>query len=77
MKIKKSNKYKTVFYTKYGHVEYQIIFFRLSNILANFQSYINTILAKKLIIFIILYLNKIFIYIKNFGQEYIIVIDRY
>ena len=37
--------------------------FRLSNIPANFQGYINKILAKKLNIFIIVYLHNIFIYI--------------
>ena len=42
--------------------------FGLSNtILANFQSYINKILAKKLNIFIVLYLDNILIYIKVFG----------
>ena len=37
--------------------------FRLSNALANFQDYINKILAKKLNIFGIVYLDDILIYI--------------
>ena len=41
--------------------------FRLSNTLANFQNYINKILAKKHNIFIIIYLNYIFINIKKLG----------
>ena len=45
--------------------------FRLSNILASFQGYINKILAKKLNIFLIVYLDNIFIYIKNLGQAHI------
>lgn len=40
--------------------------FSLSNTLANFQGYINNILAKKLDIFIItIYLNNILIYINK------------
>ena len=45
--------------------------FGLSNIPASFQNYINKILAKKLDIFVIVYLNDIFIYIKNLGQAYV------
>ena len=41
------------------------MFFRFFNISVNFQSYINKILAKKLNIFIIIYLNNILIIIKN------------
>ena len=36
IKIKKSNKWKTAFWTWYGHFKYQIIPFRLSNAPANF-----------------------------------------
>lgn len=39
--------------------------FGIFNILTSFQGYINKILVKKLNIFIIVYLNNIFIYIKN------------
>ena len=39
--------------------------FSLSNISASFQAYINKILAEKLSIFIIIYLNNILIYIEN------------
>ena len=42
--------------------------FGLSNALISFQGYINKILAKKLNIFIIIYLNDILIYIKDPGQ---------
>ena len=41
--------------------------FKLSNAPASFQGYINKILAKKLNIFIIVYLDDIFIYIENQG----------
>ena len=39
--------------------------FGLSNASTSFQSYINKILAKKLNIFVIIYLNNIFIYIAD------------
>ena len=45
--------------------------FGLSNDQASFEGYINKILAEKLNIFVIVYLNDIFIYIKNPGQGYI------
>ena len=38
--------------------------FEISNIMANFQGYINKILVKKFNFFIIVYLNNIFIYNK-------------
>ena len=48
--------------------------FRLSNVPANFQGYINKILAEKLNIFVIVYLDDIFIYIKDPGQGHVEVV---
>ena len=45
--------------------------FGLSNALASFQGYINKILAEKLNIFIIVYLDNILIYTKNQGQVHV------
>ena len=42
--------------------------FRLSNAPASFQCYINKILAEKFNVFLIIYLDDIFIYSKNKGQ---------
>ena len=39
--------------------------FELSNVSTNFHGYINKILAKKLNVFVIVYLNDIIIYIKD------------
>ena len=50
------------------------MFFGLSNVPATFQEYINKILAEKLDIFIILYLDNILIYIKDPKQPYIKVV---
>ena len=63
-----------VFQTRYGYFEYQIILFKLSNALVSFQGYIKKIPAKKLNIFIIVYLDDILIYIDNPGQSYIEVV---
>ena len=59
------------FQMHYGHFEYQVMSFRLSNAPASFQNYINKILANKLDIFVIIYLDNILIYIKDQGQGYV------
>ena len=71
MRITKGDKSKTAFRTWYSHFEYQVMFFKLSNVLASFQNYINKILAEKLDIFVIVYLNDIFIYTKNPYQGHV------
>ena len=45
--------------------------FGLSNAPASFQGYINKILAKKLDIFVIVYLDDIFIYTEDPGQGHV------
>ena len=45
--------------------------FGLSNVPASFQDYINKILAEKLDIFVIVYLNDIFIYIEDPSQSHV------
>ena len=55
----------------YGHFKYQLIPFGLFNIAASFQDYINKILAEKFDIFVIIYIDYIFIYIENPGQVHI------
>ena len=71
MRIKKSDNWKTAFQTWYGHFEYQVMLFELSNAPASFQGYINKILAKKLNTFIILYLDDILIYNEDPSQGYV------
>ena len=70
IRIKEGNKWKTAFRTQYGHFKYQVMPFGLSNAPASFQGYINKILAKKLYIFVIIYLNDILIYTKDKGQAH-------
>ena len=45
--------------------------FGLINASAMFENYINTILIKKLDVFIIVYLDDILIYTENKGKKYI------
>lgn len=62
MRIWEGDKWKTAFRTRYGYFEYQVMPFDLSNPPASFQGYINKILAKKLDVFVIVYLDDILIY---------------
>ncbi len=55
------NRRLIAFQTWYGHVEYQVISFGLSNASTSFWGYINKILAEKLNIFIMVYLDNILI----------------
>ena len=45
--------------------------FELLNAPASFQGYINKILAEKLNVFVIVYLNDILIYIEDAGQTHV------
>ena len=71
IKIKVGDKGKTAFQTRYGHLEYQVMPFRLSNAPASLQGYINKILAEKFDIFVIVCLDNILIYTKDPGQGHI------
>ncbi len=71
MKIREGDKWKTAFRTHYGHFEYQVIPFGLTNAPATFQGYINKILAKKLDVFVIVYLDDILIYTESEGEEHV------
>jgi hypothetical protein len=60
--IKRGDGWKTVFRTRYGYFEYNVIPFRLYNILATFQAYINRALVGLVDICYVVYLDKILIY---------------
>ena len=75
MRICKGNKWKTAFRTRYGHFKYQKMLFSLMNAPTSFQEYINKILAKKLDIFIIVYLDNILIYTKDDRDDYVAAIQ--
>lgn len=63
MRIHKEDKYKTAFKTRYSHFKYQVMPFSLFNTLTSFQGYIIKILAEKLDVFVIDYLEDILIWI--------------
>ena len=71
MRIREGDEWKTSFKTWYGHFKYQVILFGLSNAPASFQSYINKILAEKLDIFVIVYLDDILFYTENESQGHV------
>lgn len=61
MRIYKKNNWKTTIKTQYNHFKYQVIPFGPSNTSTTFLDYINDILAIKLHVFVIVYLNDILI----------------
>ncbi len=71
MRIREGVGWKTAFRTRYGHFEYQVMPFGLTNTPATFQGYINKILAEKLDVFVIVYLNDILIYTESEGEEHV------
>ena len=71
MRIRKGDEWKTAFKTRYGHFEYQVMLFGLTNAPASFQGYINKILAEKLDIFVIVYLDDILIYTDDDGDGHV------
>ena len=71
MRIREDDEWKTAFQTRYGHFEYQAMSFSFFNAPAIFQGYINKILAEKLDVFVIIYLDDILIYTKDPGQPHV------
>ena len=71
MRIKEGDKWKTALQTWYSHSEYQVMSFGMSNVPAGFQGYINKIVAEKLDIFMIVYLDNMFIYTEDPDQAYV------
>ena len=71
MRIRERDEWKLAFKTRYGHFEYQVIPFGLTNALVTFQGYINKILAEKLNVFVIVYLDDILIYPESKGEKHV------
>ncbi len=66
-RIWEGGKWKKAFHTRYGYFKYQVMPFSFANAPTSFQGYINKILAEKLDIFVVMFLDDILIYIKNLG----------
>jgi hypothetical protein len=62
IRIADGEEWKTAFRTKFGHFEYLVMLFRLTNAPASFQRYINKVLQEYLHSFIITYLDDILIF---------------
>ena len=74
MRIREGDEWKTAFHTRYGPFEYQVIPFNLSNAPTSSQVYINKILAEKLEIFVIVYLENILVYTEDSSQSHLDVV---
>ena len=60
--IREEDEWKTAFKTRYELFEYQMMLFELTNVSTIFQKVINEILKKYFNVFVIAYLNNVFIY---------------
>ena len=65
IRIKKDDKWKIAFRTRYSLYEYRILLFELVNASTIFQLYINRALSERLNMSVIVYLNDILIYFEN------------
>ena len=69
VRIKRGDEWKTAFRTRYGHYEYQVMPFGLSNAPATFQAYINDALAGLVDVICVVYLDDILVYSSNPSQH--------
>ena len=68
--IKRGDKWKTAFCTRYGHYEYLVMPFGLTNAPTTFQAYINRALAGLVDVTCVVYLDDILIY-SNSREEHV------
>ena len=59
IRICEGDKWKTAFRTYYGHFEYTVMLFRLTNAPVTFQAYINKALSDMLDLCVVVYLDDI------------------
>jgi hypothetical protein len=67
--IAKANRYKSTFRTRYGHYEFNVMPFGLTNAPATFQSLLNDIFRDMLDICVVVYLDNILVYSKNWTDH--------
>ena len=65
LRIREGDEWKTAFRTRYGHFEYCVMPFGLSNAPATFQAYINHALVGLVDVTCVVYLDDILIYSEN------------
>ena len=66
--MKEGEEWKTAFRTRWGHYEYQVMPFSLTNALVSFQELINNTLREYLDIFVLAYLDDILIFSTDYKQ---------
>lgn len=69
LRIKEGDEWKTAFRTPYGHFEYQVVPYGLSNAPSAFQNLVNDTLREKLDTCVVVYLDDILVYSKNEEQH--------
>ncbi|EDN10244.1 hypothetical protein HCAG_06047 [Histoplasma mississippiense (nom. inval.)] len=69
IRIRAGDEWKTAFRTRYGHFEYLVLPFGLTNAPATFQSYINKALSDILDVYCVAYLDDIVIYSNTLDEH--------
>jgi hypothetical protein len=69
VRIKAGDEWKTAFRCKFGHFEYNVVSFGLSNAPAAFQFFMNDIFSDLLGVFVIIYLDDILIFSEDEAQH--------
>ena len=69
MKIRGEDVTKTTFHTKYGHFEFVVLLFGLTNTLAAFMNLMNRMFKPYLDSFVIVFIDDILIYSKNKAEH--------